>query len=78
MIILQLNWQPRALPKKISNSLSKTTVLLSQQEKINFEGGKKDNYTRKEFSYNSFERSLQLPETLRQEVHNYYKLGLID
>lgn len=27
-----------------------------------------DNYTRKEFSYNAFERSLQLPESIKQEA----------
>jgi HSP20 family protein len=26
------------------------------------------NYTRKEFSYNAFERSLQLPESIKQET----------
>lgn len=27
-----------------------------------------ENYTRKEFSYNAFERSLQLPDTIKQEA----------
>lgn len=29
---------------------------------------KEDNYTRREFSYNAFERSLQLPESVKQEA----------
>jgi HSP20 family protein len=36
-------------------------------EKSTSEEEKKDDYTRKEFSYNAFERSLQLPETVQQE-----------
>ena len=37
-------------------------------EKSISEEEKEDNYTRKEFSYNAFERSLQLPETIKQEA----------
>ena len=37
-------------------------------EKSTSEEEKEDNYTRKEFSYNAFERSLQLPETVKQEA----------
>ena len=37
-------------------------------EKSTSEEEKEDNYTRKEFSYNAFERSLQLPESVKQEA----------
>ncbi|AKA34215.1 Hsp20/alpha crystallin family protein [Flagellimonas lutaonensis] len=36
-------------------------------EKKHSEEEKEDNYTRREFSYNSFERSLQLPESVKEE-----------
>jgi HSP20 family protein len=36
------------------------------------------NYTRREFSYNGFERSLQLPETVKQEaIKASYKDGIL-
>lgn len=39
---------------------------------------KEDNYTRQEFSYNSFERSLQLPETVKEEaIKATYKDGIL-
>lgn len=37
-------------------------------EKQTSEEKTEDNYTRKEFSYNAFERSLQLPESIKQEA----------
>ena len=47
-------------------------------EKSTSEEEKEDNYTRKEFSYNSFERSLQLPETVKQEeIKASYKDGIL-
>ncbi len=36
-------------------------------EKSTSEEEKEENFTRKEFSYNSFERSLQLPENVKEE-----------
>ncbi len=37
-----------------------------------------DNYTRREFSYNSFERSLQLPESVKQEeIKAAYRDGIL-
>ncbi len=36
-------------------------------EKSTSEEEKKEDYTRREFSYNSFERSLQLPENVKEE-----------
>ncbi len=39
-----------------------------QAEKSTSEEQKEDSYTRREFSYNSFERSLQLPESIKQEA----------
>jgi HSP20 family protein len=37
-----------------------------------------DNYTRKEFAYNSFERNLQLPENVKEEdVKAQYKDGIL-
>lgn len=47
-------------------------------EKSSSEEEKEENYTRREFSYNSFERSLQLPETVKQEaVKASYKDGIL-
>lgn len=37
-------------------------------EKSTSEEEEKENYTRREFSYNAFERSLQLPESIKQEA----------
>ncbi|WP_281541183.1 Hsp20/alpha crystallin family protein [Maribacter aestuarii] len=37
-------------------------------EREHTEEEEEDNYTRKEFSYNSFERSLQLPDSVKQEA----------
>lgn len=39
---------------------------------------KEDNYTRKEFSYNSFEKRLQLPDSVKEEdVKANYKDGVL-
>lgn len=39
---------------------------------------KEDNYTRKEFSYNSFEKRLQLPDSVKEEdVKAHYKDGVL-
>lgn len=47
-------------------------------EKSTSEEEKDDNYTRKEFSYNAFERALQLPETVKQEeIKAAYKDGIL-
>ncbi|SDE45967.1 HSP20 family protein [Pricia antarctica] len=47
-------------------------------EKETKEEQKEDNYTRKEFSYNSFQRSLQLPETIKQEdIKAKYEGGIL-
>jgi HSP20 family protein len=47
-------------------------------EKLSSEEQKEDNYTRKEFSYNAFERSLQLPENVKQEaIKASYKDGIL-
>ncbi len=37
-------------------------------EKSSSEEEKEENYTRREFSYNAFERSLQLPESVKEEA----------
>ncbi|SDE44107.1 HSP20 family protein [Pricia antarctica] len=37
-------------------------------EKSTSDEQKEDNYTRREFTYNAFERSLQLPESIKQEA----------
>ncbi len=37
-------------------------------EKSTSEEETQDNYTRREFSYNAFERSLQLPDSIKQEA----------
>jgi HSP20 family protein len=47
-------------------------------EKTNSEEEKDDNFTRREFSYNGFQRSLQLPETVKQEaIKASYKDGIL-
>ncbi|MGB5668489.1 MAG: Hsp20/alpha crystallin family protein [Maribacter sp.] len=47
-------------------------------EKSTSEEKKEDNYTRKEFSYNAFERSLQLPENvMEEELKAKYNDGIL-
>jgi len=48
-------------------------------EKKNENEEKQEDYTRKEFSYNSFKRSLQLPKTVQteQDVKATYKNGIL-
>lgn len=47
-------------------------------EKSTSEEDKEDNYTRREFSYKAFERSLQLPESVKQEaIKASYKDGIL-
>ncbi|NAY91363.1 Hsp20 family protein [Muricauda sp. JGD-17] len=47
-------------------------------KKEHSEEEKKDNYTRREFSYNAFERSLQLPESVKEEeVKAKYNDGIL-
>ncbi len=47
-------------------------------EKSTSKEEEEDNYTRKEFSYNSFEKSLRLPEGMKEEeVKATYKDGIL-
>tara|TARA_R110002033_G_scaffold166331_1_gene204872 strand:- start:98525 stop:98989 length:465 start_codon:yes stop_codon:yes gene_type:complete len=47
-------------------------------EKSESDEEKDENFTRREFSYQSFERSLQLPETVKQEaIKAAYKDGIL-
>jgi HSP20 family protein len=47
-------------------------------EKSDSKEEKDENYTRKEFSYNSFEKSLQLPDNIQEEdVKAKYKDGIL-
>ncbi len=47
-------------------------------EKSTSDEEKEDNYTRREFSYNAFERSLQLPESVKQEeIKAKYNDGIL-
>lgn len=47
-------------------------------EKSHSEEEKEDNYTRKEFSYNSFDKRLQLPDTVKEEdIKAKYKDGIL-
>ena len=47
-------------------------------EKSSEEEEKEENYTRREFSYNSFERSLQLPEGIKEEeIKAKYNDGIL-
>ena len=47
-------------------------------EKSTSEEEKEEDYTRREFSYNAFERSLQLPESVKEEaIKAKYKEGIL-
>lgn len=47
-------------------------------EKTQEKEEKEENFTRREFSYNTFERSLQLPENVEdEEVKAHYKDGIL-
>ena len=47
-------------------------------EKSSEKEEKEDNYTRQEFSYNSFERSLQLPDSVKEEeIKAKYNDGIL-
>ncbi|MFT4832400.1 MAG: HSP20 family protein [Psychroserpens sp.] len=47
-------------------------------EKSTSEEEKEDDYTRREFSYNSFQRSLQLPQSIKEEaIKAHYKDGIL-
>ncbi|NJB70378.1 HSP20 family protein [Saonia flava] len=47
-------------------------------EKSSSEEEKDENYTRREFSYNSFERSLQLPDSVKEEeIKARYNDGIL-
>lgn len=47
-------------------------------EKSSSKEDKDENYTRKEFSYNSFARSLQLPESVKEEeIKAHYHDGIL-
>ncbi|MEM5565046.1 Hsp20/alpha crystallin family protein [Psychroserpens sp. AS72] len=47
-------------------------------ESSNSKEEKEDNYTRKEFSYNSFQKKLQLPDSVKEEdVKAKYKDGVL-
>nr|WP_321230231.1 Hsp20/alpha crystallin family protein [uncultured Psychroserpens sp.] len=47
-------------------------------ENSHSEEEKKSNYTRQEFSYNSFEKRLQLPDSVKEEnVKAHYKDGIL-
>ncbi len=49
-----------------------------QAEKSTSDEQKEDSYTRREFSYNSFQRSLQLPESIKQEaIKAKYEDGIL-
>ncbi|WP_223270726.1 Hsp20/alpha crystallin family protein [Subsaximicrobium wynnwilliamsii] len=47
-------------------------------ENSSSEAEKKENYTRQEFSYSSFEKSLMLPDSVKEEnVKAHYKDGVL-
>jgi len=53
-------------------------VLTIASEKKNEQTEEKDNYTRKEFSYSSFQRSFTLPESVDQDnIKANYKNGVL-
>lgn len=54
-------------------------VLTISSEKEETSETKEDNYTRKEFSYNSFRRSFTLPENVKEEaIKASYKNGILE
>ncbi|HUH46610.1 MAG TPA: Hsp20/alpha crystallin family protein, partial [Arenibacter sp.] len=54
--------------KKDFDVTIENNCLKIKAEKSTSEEKTEDNYTRREFSYNAFERSLQLPESVEQEA----------
>lgn len=53
-------------------------MLVISAEKSSEKEKKEDNFTRKEFSYNSFSRSLELPDTIKDEsVKAAYRDGIL-
>lgn len=64
--------------KKDFNVTIENGLLNISAEKSREETGEEENYTCREFSYDSFERSLQLPEGIEQEkVKAEYKDGIL-
>jgi HSP20 family protein len=55
--------------KDIRINLENDVLTVSSEQKEDKEG-KKQNFVRREFRYNSFKRSFQLPETVDQESIN--------
>jgi len=64
--------------KKDFNVTIEDGCLNISAEKESSEEEKEDNFTRREFSYNSFERSLQLPESVKEEeIKAKYDNGIL-
>lgn len=64
--------------KKDFNVTIEDGCLNISAEKESDEEHKEDNYTRREFSYNSFRRSLQLPDSIKDEdVKAKYNDGIL-
>lgn len=61
-------------------NLDRNIITISSQKTIeNEEENKEENYTRKEFSYESFERSFVLPEAAnREDIKASYKDGVLE
>ena len=64
--------------KKDFNVTIEDGCLNIEAEKSTSKEEKEEDYTRREFSYNSFERSLQLPESVKEEaIKAQYKDGIL-
>jgi len=64
--------------KKDFNVTIEDNCLNISAEKSEEKEKKEDNYTRREFNYNTFQRSLQLPESVKEEdVKAQYKDGIL-
>ncbi len=65
--------------KKDINVTMDNDILHISAHKSNEDVEEKDNYTRREFSYNSFDRKLQLPSSIDQseKVKATYKDGIL-
>jgi HSP20 family protein len=61
-------------------NLDRNIITISSEKSVeNVEENKDENYTRKEFSYESFERSFVLPEAAnREDIKAKYKDGVLE
>jgi len=73
-----LEFAAPGMEKEDFNVTVNDNILSVSSEKRSEESQEEDNYTRKEFSYSSFNRSFSLPETIDQDaIEATYNDGLL-